>query len=108
MAPPEHELRQLLALNVLLQLFDGLVTYQALQIGMLEGNPIVRASFPVLGIGTSLLLFKAQACGFLVLLRRSVRATMACDALRLVAVVYALASLAPWLGKLLPFAAALD
>jgi hypothetical protein len=101
----DAELRQLFALNVLLQLFDGLVTYQGVRLGMLEGNPILAAAFPALGLGSALMLFKAQACGFLVLLRRSAPPALGMQALWLIAVTYTLGSVAPWIGKLLPLAA---
>lgn len=101
MAVTERTLRELFALNVLLQLFDGFVTYQALQLGFDEGNPILRAAFVTLGTGPTLVLFKAKACGFLLLLRRTAPPAISAPAMRFVAIVYALGSLGPWLGSLL-------
>lgn len=103
MAGTERSLRELFALNVLLQLFDGFVTYQALQLGFDEGNPILREAFVVLGTGPTLLLFKAKACALLFLLRRSIPGSFAMPAMRFVAIAYAIASLAPWLGSFLAF-----
>ena len=96
----ERELRELFALNVLLQLFDGMVTYQGLRLGLSEGNPIVAASFATLGVGASLLLFKAQACGMLFLLCRFLPGHFAGRVLWLLAVAYSLCSVAPWYGML--------
>ena len=100
MISAERELRELFALNVLLQVFDGVVTYQAIGLGLEEGNPILRASFAILGIGPALVLFKAHACGLLFLLRRSVPEFLRVTALRTVAITYALLSVVPWLGTL--------
>lgn len=99
------ELQNLFALNVLLQLVDGLITYRALQIGLLEGNPLLKTSIVSLGSGTALLLFKAKACGILFLLRRSAPPALGAWALWWTAVGYALLAVVPWLGKLLAFAA---
>jgi hypothetical protein len=104
-APGELDLRQLFALNVLLQLADGFITYRALQIGMLEGNPFVQASIHSVGPGSALLLFKASACGFLFLLRNSVPPGLGLPVLRWVAVGVVLLALVPWLGKLFAFGA---
>jgi hypothetical protein len=99
----ELDLRRLFALNVLLQLVDGFITHQALQIGFFEGNPIVRESMSALGPGWALLLFKAKACAFLLLLRRSVPPELGKQALWWVAVGYALLAIVPWLGLFLAF-----
>jgi hypothetical protein len=101
----EIDLRQLFALNVLLQLVDGLLTYRALQIGFPEGNPLIEVSMAVMGPGSALLLFKAHACGLLLLLRRSVPPLLGALALRAVAVGVSLLAVVPWLGKYLAFAA---
>lgn len=102
----EMSLRQLFALNVLLQLVDGLLTYRALQIGLPEGNPLLSASMATLGPGSALLLFKANACGVLLLLRRSAPPLLGTRALLTVALGVALLAVVPWLGKYLAFAAA--
>jgi hypothetical protein len=103
--PLELDLRQLFALNVLLQLVDGLLTYQALQIGFPEGNPLLKASMATVGVGSALLLFKANACALLLLLRRSVPPLLGASVLRGVALGVSLLAVVPWLGKYLAFAA---
>jgi Domain of unknown function (DUF5658) len=103
--PSEIDLRKLFALNVLLQLVDGLLTYRALDIGLPEGNPLINVSMATVGPGSALLLFKANACGFLLLLRRSVPPLLGAWALRAVALAVALLAVVPWLGKYLAFAA---
>ncbi len=101
----EFDLRRLFALNVLLQLVDGLLTYRALQLGFPEGNPLLKLSMATVGSGTALLLFKANACGFLLLLRRCVPPLLGTRVLRAVALGVALLAVVPWLGKYLAFAA---
>jgi hypothetical protein len=101
----ELDLRKLFALNVLLQLVDGLLTYQALQIGFPEGNPLIKASMATVGTGSALLLYKANACGFLLLLRRSVPPILGASVLRGVALTVSLLAVVPWLGKYLALAA---
>ena len=55
----DDRLHQLFLLNLALQLFDGVATYQGLRHHWTEGNPIILASIPYLGTGATLLLFKA-------------------------------------------------
>ena len=50
------DLRQLFALNVLLQVVDGLVTYGGIRVGMPEGNPLLSASIATVGTESGLLL----------------------------------------------------
>ena len=102
--PLELDLRKLFALNVLLQLVDGLLTYQALQIGFPEGNPLIKASMATLGSGSALLLYKANACGLLLLLRRCVPPLLGTNVLRGVAIGVSLLAVVPWLGKYLALA----
>jgi len=99
------DLRQLFALNVLLQLVDGLLTYSALQLGMPEGNPLLSASMATVGTEPALFLYKAGACGLLFLLQRGIRPALGAPVLLGMAMVTALGALVPWLGKLLAFAA---
>jgi hypothetical protein len=96
------DLQRLFAVNILLQIFDGLVTYQGLQLGCIEANPLLEASFVASGVLPTLLLFKAEACGLLLLLRRSAPRPVAFRALRMLAVAYCLCSVFPWLGTLIP------
>ena len=86
----ELDLRKLFALNVLLQLVDGLLTYQALELGFPEGNPLLRLSMLTVGTGSALLLFKANACGLLMLIRRGVPPLLGVRVLRAMAVGVAL------------------
>jgi Domain of unknown function (DUF5658) len=100
----EIHLQELFAVNVLLQVADGFLTYQALRCGFAEANPILNGSMATLGPGTALLLFKAQACGLLMLLRRNAPPILGSRVLRCMAVGYVLAAVVPWLGKLLVLA----
>jgi hypothetical protein len=99
----ELDLRQLFALNILLQLVDGMLTYRAELLGFHEANPLVSASMGTLGLGPALLLFKAQACGFLVLLRWKAPPTLGALALWSTALGYSFLAVVPWLGKFLAF-----
>jgi hypothetical protein len=100
----ETQLYRLFILNVALQMFDGVATYQGLRLGVREANPILVAAFDVLGVGPALLLFKAKACGLLILLHRATPARVGLLVLRALAGVYCLFSLGPWLGKFVALA----
>lgn len=100
-------LYRLLVLNLALQLFDGVATYQGLRLGFREANPLLIAAFDLLGVGPALLLFKAKACGLLVLLHRATPARIGVTVLRVLAAVYCVFSLGPWLGKFVSLAAGL-
>lgn len=102
--PLERTLADLFALNVLLQIVDGLLTYRALQLGFPEGNPLLVASFVTIGPLSTLFLFKAKACGLLLLVRRSASPAFGALALRGTALGYALLAIVPWIGKLSAFA----
>jgi hypothetical protein len=54
--------------NLLLQLFDGVLTYQVVSIGVPEGNPLVRQSIVEWGAALGLLYWKLIACALLVLI----------------------------------------
>ncbi len=87
----------LLYLNLWLQFFDGVATYFGVSAGYGEGNPLVAASFGHLGIGASLCMAKAFACGMLFLIwRLRQRSSLAVPALVGTAIAYAAASVAPW------------
>lgn len=101
----ELHLYRLLLLNLALQLFDGVATYQGLQSGVREANPILVAAFGLIGVGPALLLFKAKACGLLVLLHRTAPRTVGITVMRALAAVYCVFSLGPWLGKFASMAA---
>ncbi len=91
----------LFLLNICLQLFDGVATY----IGVAgspagEGNPLIAGAMTEIGIGTALLLFKAKACGFLVLLRHLAGRPLVGEALLTVAATYGAFSFVPWTLRL--------
>jgi hypothetical protein len=93
---------RLLLLNILLQLFDGLATHGGLlYLGVHEANPLLRIGFQLWGIGPTLLLFKTAACALLVLVYRIASDEQALPALGMLAAVYALCSLLPWLATFL-------
>lgn len=103
----DAHLYRLLILNLTLQLFDGVATYQGLRLGFHEANPILAAAFGFLGVGPALLLFKAKACGLLVLLHRATPARVGVTVLRGLAAIYCVLSLGPWLGKFASLALAM-
>jgi hypothetical protein len=96
---PEAKLGALLTLNLVLQLFDGIATYQGLGIGWEEANPLLVAAFDVTGVGPGLLAFKLQACVLLLLVHRFTPVPVGIKVLRLLAAVYCTFSLAPWMAK---------
>lgn len=100
----ETSLRQLFALNILLQLADGSLTHAGIGLGFVEGNPLLESSMSIVGVGTALLLYKAQSCGFLFLVSRSGSAYVSA-ALTVTAVAVTLFALVPWLGKYASYAA---
>ncbi len=101
-------LYQLFVVNMALQLFDGVATYQGVRAGFREANPILAQAFAQIGILPTLLLYKAYACGLLVVLLRVTPAHIGVPILRGLAAVYCVLSLGPWLGKLASIAAHLS
>jgi hypothetical protein len=100
-APDSPRLFDLFVLNIGLQLFDAVATYEGLRIGWLEANPILVAAFERIGVGPALLLSKALACALLVLLLHHPRRQIVAPAMRFLAGVYCVMSLFPWLAKYL-------
>jgi Domain of unknown function (DUF5658) len=96
-----ERLHQLFLLNISLQMFDGVATYQGISHHWAEGNPILIAAMATLGVGPALLLFKAKACGFLVLLRRRGPRPIIQAAFSGIAAAYLLFSFVPWMSRLL-------
>lgn len=96
---PEVRVYQLFLLNLALQIFDGIATYEGLKLGWHEGNPLLVAAFAYLGVGPALLLFKAKACGLLVVLHRCAHRPGVPAVLGLLAGTYAMFSLVPWSAK---------
>ena len=60
--------RDLLILNLMLQAFDGLFSYQAFSVGAVEGNPLVSAAISSWGMIYGLLYKKFLACALLFLI----------------------------------------
>jgi hypothetical protein len=92
---------QLLLLNLALQVFDGVATYEGLKLGWHEGNPLLVTAFAYLGVGPALLLFKAKACALLVILHRFAYRPGVPAVLGLLAGAYGMFSLVPWTAKFL-------
>ena len=61
-------LRDLLILNLTLQVFDGLFSYQVFSLGAAEANPFVSAAISSWGVIYGLLYKKILACGLLLLI----------------------------------------
>jgi hypothetical protein len=101
MSSRAHQVYQLFVLNIALQLFDAVATYKGLEVGWHEGNPILANAFEFFGVAPALLLFKAKACGFLFLLNRHPEHELVAAALYVLASVYTVMSLLPWLWKFL-------
>lgn len=99
-APGVDAIHKLFLLNICLQVFDGVATYQGVTTGVKEGNPLIAMAMANLGIGSALLLFKAKACGCLVLLRQMGDRPMVAAALGGVAIAYGALSFVPWLVQL--------
>ena len=97
--PSQACLHQLLLLNISLQLFDGVASYHGVR-WWGEGNPLISEAMVTLGIGPALLLYKAKACGVLVLLRRVTPPRTTLAAYAVVAVAYGTMSFVPWLVRL--------
>jgi hypothetical protein len=95
----EAKLAALLTLNLVLQLFDGIATYQGLGIGWEEANPLLVAAFGLLGVGPALLLFKVKACALLLLVYGFTPIPIGIKVMRMLAAVYCTFSLAPWMAK---------
>ena len=97
MSRERRRIYNLVKLNLALQAFDGIATYLGLHLGFQEANPLLVTAFHYLGVGPALLLFKAKACGLLLLLHHHSDHELVAPALHLLAAVYAIMSLGPWL-----------
>jgi hypothetical protein len=106
--PTQAHLFQLLMLNLVLQAFDGIATYFGLQVGFQEANPLLLASFGIIGTGPALLLFKMKAMVLLLVVYRLAPPAIGVAVLRLLAAVYCCLSLGPWLAKFLALAATIS
>ena len=63
-----NSLGQLLVVNLLLQLFDGLASYHIISAGVPEENPIVASAIANWGVSGGLLYSKALGCALVVLI----------------------------------------
>jgi len=90
------QLHELFLLNIALQLFDGVATWQGLPRWQ-EGNPFIRAAIDTAGAGPALMLYKAQGCACLLLLRRSAAPVLAAWMLAAGAGLYIGLSFVPWM-----------
>ncbi|HEY2989352.1 MAG TPA: DUF5658 family protein [Candidatus Binatia bacterium] len=54
--------------NLLLQVFDGVLTYQVVSIGVPEANPLVRQAIIEWGAALGLFYWKLLACALLALI----------------------------------------
>ena len=96
-----ERLHQLFLLNLCLQIFDGIATFHGVHIWG-EGNPALAHLMPAIGAGTTLLIYKAKACGLLVLLRRlGTYVPVVGDAMVVLATVYVTLSFVPWMYRLM-------
>ena len=91
--------------NLLLQVFDGVLTYQVAVRGVPEANPIVSASIAQWGLVGGLLYWKTLACAllFLIFMLRYRRRALAVQALTLTGAVYGTVSFVGLCALLLQF-----
>jgi hypothetical protein len=77
-------------LNLLLQVFDGLLSYHALSEGVPEVNPLVRRVISEWGVAWGLFYAKAFACALLLLIFafRNRRQSLTIKAFAVTAVAY--------------------
>jgi len=85
-----------LSVNLLLQAFDGILTYRVLLLGIPEANPLVSATIAHWGDFWGLLLWKTLACVLLLLIFtfRHQRQNLTIQAYRITGGVYG------WFGAL--------
>jgi hypothetical protein len=98
MSTTNDRIHQLFLLNLSLQLFDGVATYQGMHLWG-EGNPLLVAMIPTFGLLSTLLLFKAKACGFLIVLRRLGHRPLVYESMVVLATVYGCLSFLPWMFR---------
>jgi len=89
----------LIALNLALQLFDGLATYVGWQ-RFGEANPLLQAAFVAWGPGPSLVIAKSAAAGLILMLARTGRPALVGLGLSFTLVAYVALSLIPWSVRL--------
>ena len=104
--PPSHiasakVLQSLLLLNLGLQVWDGLATYLGMQLGVPEGNPLLRVWMGGWGVGWAVVSAKTLACGLLLLLRYLGDFFLSRVAMTFTAGLYFSFSFVPWVLVLL-------
>jgi len=90
---------KLLLLNLSLQLFDGVATYQGIALGWKEGNPLLRLMMAHWGAGWALIVFKGWACVMLHLLSRMRNLFVVLTAFWVAALCYLALSFIPWFTR---------
>lgn len=95
--PSAQVLHYLFLLNLGLQVWDGLATYHGIQLGIPEGNPLVRIWMEGWGVGWALVSAKTTACGLLLFLRCLGDLFLSRCAMTLTAGIYFSFSFLPWL-----------
>lgn len=91
---------QLLLLNVALQVFDGIATWQGVGIWG-EGNPLMLQAMSQMGTGLALFTFKLKCCLLLLVLWVCAsRVPLVHDSFVVLATTYTLLSFIPWTARL--------
>jgi hypothetical protein len=91
---------QLLLLNLALQVFDGIATWQGVGIWG-EGNPLMLHAMSQLGTGAALFMFKLKSCLLLLFLWAvASRVSFVHDSFVVLATTYTLLSFIPWTARL--------
>jgi hypothetical protein len=95
-APPIPAVWCPFLVNLFLQVFDGVLTYQVLLLGVPEANPLVRNAITAWGAAWGLIYWKGLACILLALIFafRHKQQALTVKALTLTAAVYAYVSAA--------------
>ncbi|HEY7166001.1 MAG TPA: DUF5658 family protein [Candidatus Binatia bacterium] len=90
-------------LNIILQIFDGFLTYRFLHLGVPEANPLVQGAIAEWGNVWGLIGSKGFACALLALIfaLRHKRAALTLKALTVTAAIYGLLSFAGFCELLL-------
>jgi hypothetical protein len=94
-------LHALFVFNLGLQVWDGLATYLGMQLGVPEGNPLLRGWMGSWGVGWALVSAKTATCGLLCLLRCLEDLFLSRVALTFTAGLYFCLSFLPWASVLL-------
>ncbi len=93
------QLAILVALNLALQLFDGVATYVGWERHG-EMNPILSAGFEQIGAGPTLLIAKSFAIALVIVIAMTPRRSLATLGLALTFTAYTAFSFVPWSQRL--------